>query len=55
MEKIYSKVKPEILLHMVNRLDEVTDRTNVIPGEEFTNLKDGIRKTIAWFLENNKR
>ena len=35
MEKIYSKVEPGTLLHIVNRLDDITGRTNVVPDEEF--------------------
>jgi len=38
MEKIYSKVKPGVLLHLINRLDEVTGRTDVAPVEEFLQL-----------------
>ena len=38
MEKIYSKVKPNTLLHIVNRLDEIDDRTNVVPDNEFIQL-----------------
>ena len=38
MEKIYSKVEPETLLHLVHRLDEIEGRTNVAPPEEFIQL-----------------
>jgi len=38
MEKIYSKIKPETLLHIVNRLEEITDRTNIAPNEQFLQL-----------------
>jgi len=35
MQKIYSKVKPDLLLHIVNRLPEIQGRTNVVNEEEF--------------------
>ena len=35
MEKIYSKVEPKKLLHMVNRLSEIEGRTNLIPEDNF--------------------
>lgn len=38
MEKIYSKIQPEILLHIVYRLDEINGRTNISPDEEFLQL-----------------
>ena len=38
MEKIYSKVQPGVLLHLVNRLDEIEGRTDVAPVEEFLQL-----------------
>jgi hypothetical protein len=38
MEKIYSKVEPEKLLHLVYRVDEITGRTNIAPEEEFLQL-----------------
>jgi cupin fold WbuC family metalloprotein len=38
MEKIYSKIKPDILLHLVNRLQEINERTNIAPSEEFIQL-----------------
>ena len=38
MEKIYSKINPEILLHLVYRLDEINGRTNISPDEEFLQL-----------------
>ncbi len=38
MEKIYSKVKPGVLLHLVYRLDEVSGRTNISPDDEFLQL-----------------
>ena len=38
MEKIYSRVKPETLLHLVYRLDEIKGRTNISPDEEFLQL-----------------
>src|SRR5450759_2128296 len=38
MEKIYSKVNPGTLLHLVFRLDEVSGRTNIAPEKEFLQL-----------------
>jgi cupin fold WbuC family metalloprotein len=38
MKKIYSKVKPDTLLHLVHRLDEIKGRTNVAPENEFIQL-----------------
>lgn len=38
MEKIYSKVQPGVLLHLINRLNEVQGRTDVAPVEEFLQL-----------------
>jgi len=38
MEKIYSKVEPNTLLHLVNRLNDITSRTNIAPEEEFLQL-----------------
>jgi hypothetical protein len=35
MEKIYSKVEPEKLLHVINRLDEINGRTELIPENNF--------------------
>ena len=35
MKKIYSKKQPKLLLHIVNRLAEIKDRTNVVPDENF--------------------
>ena len=35
MLKIYSKVDPDLLLHVVNRLDEITNRTEIIPANNF--------------------
>lgn len=37
MDKIYSKVDGS-LLHIVHRFDEIVDRTNVAPDEEFLQL-----------------
>ena len=33
MKKIYSKIKPTLLLHMIVRKKDIIDRTNVITGE----------------------
>lgn len=38
MEKIYSKVEPGVLLHLINRLVEIEGRTDVAPVEEFLQL-----------------
>ena len=38
MEKIYSKLQPNTLLHLVYRLDEIKGRTNISPEEEFLQL-----------------
>jgi hypothetical protein len=38
MEKIYSIVQPGMLLHLINRLDEIEGRTDVAPVEEFLQL-----------------
>ena len=35
MEKIYSKVETDKLLHIINRLDEINGRTEVIPEDNF--------------------
>ena len=35
MEKIYSKVDPAKLLHIINRRDDIKGRENIIPGQEF--------------------
>ena len=37
MDKIYSRVNG-VLLHIVHRFDEIVDRTNVAPEEEFLQL-----------------
>lgn len=38
MEKIYSKLQPDVLLHLIYRLDDVKGRTNIAPPEEFLQL-----------------
>ena len=38
MKKIYSKVKPNTLLHIVNRVDEIEGRTDIAPENEFIQL-----------------
>jgi len=35
MRKIYSKVEPDKLLHIVNKLSEIQGRTEVIPEDNF--------------------
>lgn len=38
MEKIYSRVQPNTLLHIVYRLSEIEDRTDIAPENEFLQL-----------------
>lgn len=38
MEKIYSKMQPDTLLHIVYRLSEIKGRTNIAPENEFLQL-----------------
>jgi len=38
MKKIYSKVEPTTLLHIINRLDEIDGRTDIAPENEFIQL-----------------
>ena len=38
MHKIYSKTDPELLCHLVNRLDEISDRTDIAPDHQFLQL-----------------
>ena len=38
MEKIYSKIKPDVLLHLVNRIEDVDGRTDIVPVQEFLQL-----------------
>lgn len=35
MKKIYSKIKPDKLLHIINRLSEIESRTEVVPENNF--------------------
>lgn len=35
MEKIYSKVEPDKLLHIINRLSEIEGRTEMVPENNF--------------------
>ena len=35
MEKIYSKVKPDKLLHIINRVYDFQGRQDIIPGDNF--------------------
>ena len=35
MEKIYSKVEPEKLLHIINRLSDIKGRDDIIPEDNF--------------------
>jgi len=38
MEKIYSKIQPNLILHLIYRLNDVDGRTNIAPVEEFLQL-----------------
>lgn len=38
MEKIYSKVEPGLLLHLINRLKDIEGRKDIVPVEEFLQL-----------------
>lgn len=38
MEKIYSKKEPDLLLHIIYRLEEISERTNISPENEFLQL-----------------
>lgn len=35
MTKIYSKIEPNLLLHIVNRLSDIQGRTEIIPEDNF--------------------
>tara|TARA_R110000824_G_scaffold10931_1_gene47804 strand:+ start:3435 stop:3851 length:417 start_codon:yes stop_codon:yes gene_type:complete len=35
MEKIYSKIQPDKLLHIINRISEIIDRSDVVPEDNF--------------------
>jgi cupin fold WbuC family metalloprotein len=38
MKYIYSKVDPEKLLHIINKLDDIIERTNIVPDYQFLQL-----------------
>ena len=38
MERIYSRISPECLLHIVNRFEDIEDRTDICPEEQFIQL-----------------
>ena len=38
MKKIYSKVEPTTLLHIINRLNEIDGRTDIAPENQFLQL-----------------
>lgn len=38
MEKIFSKLQPDKLLHIIYRLSEIEGRTNIAPEDEFLQL-----------------
>jgi cupin fold WbuC family metalloprotein len=35
MEKIYSNIEPEKLLHIINRLTDIENRTEIVPEDNF--------------------
>tara|TARA_R110002167_G_scaffold36302_1_gene115072 strand:+ start:1733 stop:2146 length:414 start_codon:yes stop_codon:yes gene_type:complete len=35
MMKVYSKINPDLLLHVVNRLSDIKGRTEIIPEDNF--------------------
>ena len=35
MKKIYSKIKPDKLLHIINYLSDIDNRTDVVPSNNF--------------------
>ena len=35
MEKIFSRKDPSKLLHIINRFEDINDRTNLVPDEQF--------------------
>ena len=38
MKKIYSKIEPTKLLHIINRIEDISGRTDIIPPTEFLQL-----------------
>jgi len=49
MYKIYSKVEPEKVLHLVNRMEEIQDRTDIADSHQFlqcATLRMGAGKTF---------
>lgn len=38
MKKIYSKVEPSKLLHIINRFEEIENRIDIAPEEEFLQM-----------------
>ena len=38
MKKVYSRVEPGKLLHIINRYDEIEGRTDVAPADQFIQL-----------------
>jgi len=38
MEKIYSRIDPNCLLHIINRFEEIQERTDICPDEQFLQL-----------------
>ena len=38
MEQIYSNVNPGVLLHLINRLEDINGRTDICPNDQFIQL-----------------
>ena len=38
MRKIYSKVNPDVLLHIVNKQSEISERKDMCPADEFLQM-----------------
>ena len=63
MKCIYSKINKDKLLHIINRFDEIKERTNVAPDNQFlqlATLKFNKGKTFKahkhiWKSNNNKK
>jgi len=57
MELIYSKIEPNKLLHIINRLDEISGRQEVVPETNFiqcATLKMEKGKTFRPHTHNEK-
>ena len=38
MKYIYSKIYPDILLHIINKYDDISNRTDIVPEDQFIQL-----------------